>query len=169
MFPVALLTGSALLAHNDSCYGKTRTETVTLAGYIHNGKASYTAYYENLLKAKIQRNAEETQARIGVERIIEAIKNREDYRKHNDKVVYNQITDCCRVYYHGNLIANVSFSLKVVQVFHQGWRTKSTKDRLNRILMHFCGVQLFQKNYTWTMRSGGYEEPFTEGMCLPMI
>jgi hypothetical protein len=168
------LTGIDLLNHVDSLYGHSTIEIVTKAGYIRsNEKPDYTSFYEATMRAKIQRDSNVIPARVGIDKIIDAIKTCKNYSKYNDEVRYRQLyiggPYCVDVLYYGNVIARVCYSTKRVHFWCSGYKTKSTKDRLNRIMMHLCGCRLFQKNYNWLVIDAVNEVPFVEGMDLPMI
>jgi len=52
-------------------------------------------------------------------------------------------------YLHGNTIATLNTTEKKLYVYHAGWKTNTTKERLNGIL-HFLDLwTIFQKNFEW--------------------
>ena len=59
---------------------------------------------------------------------------------------------------HGHKIATVTPTL--VGVRDAGWRTVTTKDRLNRILEP-CGARIEQRDWTWSLCRDGRIEPWT--------
>ena len=78
----------------------------------------------------------------------QAIKNGSDFRKDNTTVV--NIRGNSFVYLHGNHIATVTrtYAGDSLQIFDGGWRSNTTKSRLNALCSEFaygCGV--FQKNW----------------------
>jgi hypothetical protein len=170
---MAQLTGSRLLAyvHGQSVdYSNLLKRNLVLgAGFVrHNGTPSFVAFYDALLKAKVQNHAELSPGSKATQRIINAIQNRNNYINKYDEVVnYTGFVD---VFYHNSLIAIINFNINKVTVYNNGQYTKSTKDRLNRILMHLCGVKLFQKNKRWIIDIAGLEDyDFVEGMTIDMI
>jgi len=75
-----------------------------------------------------------------------AIKSGSDFRKDNTEVI--NIKGTAFVYLHGNHIATVDGNS--LQIFDGGWRSNTTKSRLNALCDEFaygCGV--FQKNFEW--------------------
>ena len=70
---------------------------------------------------------------------------------------------------HGNLIAKIEDVYKgVVTLYTQGWRTSTTKSRLNAILSHFLPEYgIYQQNRVWYVSKGNerYME-FYEGVTL---
>ena len=95
----------------------------------------------------------------------DAILNQKDWKNANTEVVYYSGNDVSDVYLHGNLIARIHpFS---IELFSCGYKTKTTKARLNAILKeHGNGDYVFQKNYEWFINTNGQIIPFTEGMRL---
>jgi len=59
---------------------------------------------------------------------------------------------------HGNEIARLC--PRSVSVSDAGWRTPTTKDRLNRILAPY-GARIAQCDWTWSLRRGERTEPWT--------
>ena len=93
----------------------------------------------------------------------EAIRNNSDFRKDNTEVV--NIRGNAFVYLHGNHIATV-FS-DSMQIFDGGWRSNTTKSRLNALCYEFaygCGV--FQKNFEWFISSRAGTVDFDSGYVL---
>ena len=74
------------------------------------------------------------------------------------------------VFLHGNMIAQVGDNF--LRLFDGGWQTTTTKSRLNAILqVHgLPGECVFQKNWTWFLRSKWGTEfsviPFFSSMRL---
>ena len=77
----------------------------------------------------------------------------------------NDVTDpCSEVYLHGNHIATY-FDDGRLKINHQGWRTNTTKSRLNALIKHVLGDMsgIYQKNFNWFMKqvdnaTGMYDE-----------
>ena len=94
-----------------------------------------------------------------------AIRNGSDFRKDNTEVV--NIRGNAFVYLHGNHIATVSNDS--MQLFDGGWRSNTTKSRLNALCYEFaygCGV--FQKQFEWFISSRAGTADFDSGVTLPL-
>ena len=68
------------------------------------------------------------------------------------------------VYLHGNKIAEVGDDF--VRVFDGGWRTNTTKSRLNAIINEFCNAftdGVFQRNFAWYICDNNVVHDFTNG------
>jgi len=103
-------------------------------------------------------------------RKIEAAMNRaivdgQNWHSANTRVEYENDSRISKVYLHGNLIAEVGETF--VKLSDGGWRTSTTKSRLNAILRE-CGDNdsIYQKNHTWFIRTKQGVEPFYNGICL---
>ena len=146
------LTGFDLLKHHKSQH-ETRHLKVMFAGYIkENGKPAYTEYYSTLLPVMLWNKKYENTINNGGSKIIQSLVTHlepggSDYRKGNDSVDYYE--NLAAIYYYGQKICIVNFNLKYITIQPNLMRTKSTKERLNRILMKFTGCQLFQKDRKW--------------------
>ena len=95
----------------------------------------------------------------------DAIQNQKDWKNSNTKVI--NVDGVSGVFLHGNLIARVGDTF--LQIFDGGWRTATTKARLNAILSaHGAGGEcVFQKNFEWFFSdSNGNVIPFEDGMIL---
>jgi hypothetical protein len=171
--PGERLTGYALLDHNKrgSDYAS-KSELIRAAGYTRikaNGEeaVAYTAYYEALLEIKdfIGRREIITDANkypsksTAICGLINAIKHQTNYDYRTDSVVrtdanlYRKFNDVdLNIYHQNRLIAVVDFNNRSVIIrINEG--SKSDKERLNRILMHFCGCNLFSRNKVWRVLS----------------
>ena len=97
-----------------------------------------------------------------------AIKNNTDWRMSNTEVTNND--GVSTVYLHGNKIAEIGDAF--VRIFDGGWRTNTTKSRLNAILEgNGCdGDKVFAKNFDWFVqmdtRQGLTVVPFFSSMRL---
>jgi hypothetical protein len=165
---MAPLTGSQLFNYVQQNLGLPREHIALGSGYIRDdGRPSFVKYYTALMRAIVQNQANLKLGSALTQRIISAINNRQSYRNRNDEV---EVSDhCINVFYHNSLIAVVNFRTNKLTIYCNGFYTKSTKDRLNRLLMHLSGVKLFQKNKQWVIISGGENIPFVEGMSIDMI
>lgn len=176
------LTGLELLTHHQANDGLSRTEKVISAGYSGlkkdgSPRVYFTSYYEALLKIKGFLERVKLSQDIGgtetVKGIIKAIENKQDYKKRNDSVYVSEFgpkkDDQILVRFHGNLYAYVQYE-KLYLTVSEECQTKSTKERLNRILMRFCGCQLYQKNRVWYIYNpqiGDVEYKY--GMAVPLL
>ena len=94
----------------------------------------------------------------------EALSNCKNWRMANTEVITED--NVSTVYLHGNKIAEVGDTW--LRLFDGGWRSNTTKSRLNAILsVHGGGFDaIFQKNFEWffhdSMRSMAI--PFESGM-----
>lgn len=64
---------------------------------------------------------------------------------------------------HGNEIARLC--PRSVRVRDAGWRTVTTKDRLNRILAPY-GARIEQRDWTWSLCRHGRIEPWAGGATV---
>ena len=93
----------------------------------------------------------------------QAIRNGSDFRKDNTTVI--NIRGNAFVYLHGNHIATVSDDS--LQLFDGGWRSNTTKSRLNALCSEFaygCGV--FQKNWEWFVNTRTGTIDFDSGVTV---
>jgi outer membrane receptor for Fe3+-dicitrate len=170
-FPQKRLTGYALLDHNKrgSRYDS-KAELIKAAGYTRikaNGEeaVAFTDYYTALLEVK------QYQAMVdifsdanhhpssspAIRDLIEAIGKQTYYLYRTDYVALTGINfnhkcskDALNIYHQKKLIAAVDFKRRMV-VLRISEGSRSDKERLNRILMHFCGCNLFSRNKVWTI------------------
>jgi outer membrane receptor for Fe3+-dicitrate len=170
-FPHKRLTGYALLDHNKrgSRYAS-KAELIKAAGYTRikaNGEeaVAFTDYYTALLEVKqyqamvdIFNDAHANPSKSSsICNVIDGIRHQLNYSYRTDSVVltravsyrnYNDVD--LNVYHQKKLIAAVDYKRKVV-VLRISEGSRSDKKRLNRILMHFCGCNLFSRNKVWTI------------------
>jgi hypothetical protein len=95
--------------------------------------------------------------------MLSAIKLGKCWRKANTEV-YTNDNNASLVYLHGNHIATVTDDN--VRVFDGGWRTTTTKSRLNVIINEFCDALtdgVFQKNYQWFIKDNNEVIKFESG------
>ncbi len=94
-----------------------------------------------------------------------AITEGKDFKMANTEVITcSNVSD---VFLHGNLIARIGETW--IELFDGGWRSNTTKSRLNAILSeHGCpGESIFQKNFQWFFSSSQFGTiPFFSGMRL---
>jgi hypothetical protein len=95
------------------------------------------------------------------EGMITAIKNGKDYKKDNTEI-YNykdEIHSVIQVYLYGRRVATI-YPDKI-HLLDIGWRTTTTKSRLNAILSHYDLGKLYSKNYTWYLKTNDEDEEWT--------
>ena len=93
-----------------------------------------------------------------------AIASGRNWSKGNTAVSFEG--DVAKVRLHGNLIAEIGEGF--ITLWDAGWRTNTTKSRLNAILdaNGIPGECVFQKNYQWFVNQAGGAIPFFSGMRL---
>lgn len=77
--------------------------------------------------------------------------NRERFSLNNTLVSPTDSKDVF-MYLHGNTIASIYW--KVLEISHCGWKTKTTKERLNWILERIW-ARIFTKKGVWYIEKGG--------------
>lgn len=82
--------------------------------------------------------------------MCQAIHNNENWSSGNTQVVTNH--GVSTVYLHGNKIALIDDNS--MTIFDGGWRSNTTKSRLNALCQEFCisGECVFQKDFLWYVR-----------------
>ena len=73
------------------------------------------------------------------------------------------------VFLHGNHIATVCKISMDLRIFDGGWRSNTTKSRLNALLNEFIpSMRVNQKNWTWFLSDDldGSTVPFISGMTV---
>jgi hypothetical protein len=85
------------------------------------------------------------------------------YSHGRDSVIYYPIYNKSEVYFNDICIAIIDKRNKVVILpkYEEAHKTKPVKEMVNRILMRFCGVKLFQKNRAWSI-----VKPYEDNMNL---
>ena len=102
----------------------------------------------------------------------QAIRYRKNFNKANTSVrcfKTNGITTDVDVYLHGNHIASVDTATNDLTIFDGGWRSVTTKSRLNALLNEFVpSMRLNQKNWAWFLSDDldGSTVPFISGMTV---
>ena len=78
-----------------------------------------------------------------------AISDCKNWKLANTEVTFDQESGHSRVYLHGNHIATVGDNF--VTVTHAGYKTRTTKSRLNAIIREHCveGESVYQKAGKW--------------------
>jgi hypothetical protein len=99
------------------------------------------------------------------ERMIRAIQNKENWKSGNTSVSYEEGNEISRVYLHGNKIAEVGE--RFITLYDGGWRSATTKSRINIILRENGGGGVYQKNYEWFVYDCNFNDSkFISGMTL---
>jgi hypothetical protein len=109
--------------------------------------------------------------RVVEQRMIQAIKDHKDFHAGNTKVEWIDHCNCntppehcdrCEVRFHNNLIATINFRSGAMQLFNAGWKTNTTKSRLNALLHEFVGSgwSIYQHKWRWLWSDG---EVFNDG------
>lgn len=84
------------------------------------------------------------------QQMIHAIRERKDFSSGNTKVVHSESGKYFQVYLHGNMIANGCHDSGTIAVFDCGYRSNTTKSRLNTILKEFVpGYWVTQRDFVW--------------------
>ena len=98
-----------------------------------------------------------------IERLMNiAIQNNTDWRMSNTEVSNND--GVSTVYLHGNKIAEIGDAF--VRVFDGGWRTNTTKSRLNAIINEFCCAYtdgVYQHKFEWFITDNKCIHKFVNG------
>ena len=109
-----------------------------------------------------------------IERLmIAAIQDKKDWRKDNTEVLYSPSRDVSCVYLHKNLIATIDANS--VEIYDGGWRTNTTKSRLNAIINALCdGVNqsVYQHKFEWFIDDhceGSDVIPFQHGYTFARV
>ena len=88
-----------------------------------------------------------------------------DWKNDNTEVVYSPERDANYVMLHGNHIATIGDTW--LQLFNCGYKTMTTKSRLNAILSaHGNGEYIYQKKGEWFINTSTSDMVFEEGMIL---
>lgn len=93
-----------------------------------------------------------------------AISNCINWKEKNTRVEYNAENDTNSIYLHDNLIAIVGDNY--IQLFDGTYQSKTTKSRINSILLLNGGGYLYQKDFEWFVSVDNQTIPFTNGMIL---
>ena len=78
-----------------------------------------------------------------------AIVNKNTWSNSNTQVIYNDNTDCSEIYLHGHKIAVYDHNTNSVKLNSFGYKTVTTKSRLNAILDEVkYGARVF--HFSWS-------------------
>ena len=83
-----------------------------------------------------------------------------------DNTMVRTVDDVAHVYLFGNLISKIGEGF--IELFDGGYRSKTTKSRLNAILLEngLPGECVFQRNHQWFVNYNGSPIPFFSGMRM---
>jgi hypothetical protein len=100
--------------------------------------------------------------------MLTAIINQDEFRQANTEVKQFRNLNTAFVRLHGNLIAEIDYNTGTATYFSAGWKTTTTKSRLNALgsLFH---LSVYQRKGTWYVSSYAnptdpYDPEFTEGV-----
>ena len=101
------------------------------------------------------------------EQMNRAIVNKNTWSNSNTQVIYNDNTDCSEIYLHGHKIAVYDHKNEAVKLNSFGYKTVTTKSRLNAILDEVkYGAKVFQKNWDWYLSYNNQTVDFWDGVIL---
>lgn len=103
--------------------------------------------------------------RVIEQQMNQAILNGVNWKNGNTQVIFNENNVTWDVLLYGNKIATLTDTS--IQLFSAGYKTKTTKSRLNAILsVHGNCDSVYQKDGEWFVSTKIGRFPFTEGMIL---
>jgi hypothetical protein len=106
--------------------------------------------------------------RLIEQQMCSAVINKNDWRKDNTEVMF--AGDVCCVYLHKNLIATINNNS--VEIYDGGWRTNTTKSRLNALIKGLCNPYeqgVFQKKFDWFIYDNGETVDFQHGYTFSRV
>ena len=172
------LTGSTLLAHHKA-FHYTKADKVREAGYIGvkpdgSERIMFIAYYEEVLRIMNWQKRQDLMNDRGgadcIKMMLFYAENRAPYKKNNDEVCIFGQNSLVSFRHHGQTIATYSTITNRVRLFAPDVLSKSTKERMNRILMRFCGCQMYQRAKVWYVHNPMVGDiPFEDGMIVERI
>ncbi len=101
--------------------------------------------------------------------MVHAIKRGKNWKSGNTEVFVNN-HGCALVYLHGNLIATVGWNR--LQLFDGGWRTATTKSRLNAIINGLCDgftQSVYQHKFEWFITDDKFIKQFENGYTFSRV
>jgi len=93
--------------------------------------------------------------------MVQAIKDGRDWKSSNTEVI--NIRGTAFVYLHGHHIASYTSLDETLSISNAGWRTVTTKSRLNAIINEFLdGTKngIYQKDHCWYVTDHGRDYDF---------
>lgn len=94
--------------------------------------------------------------RIIEQQMLTAISRRRNWRKSNTEVRIECDGQIAAVYLFGHLIALYFYATRTMRISSAGFRTRTTKSRLN-VLLEQYGVHIYQRNGVWRYSDTGTE------------
>lgn len=142
------------------------TQKMTMSGY-----SSHHEYMQKIKKAKQLQEmiaiSKDKGGSIPVRILIKYIKNNMGYNFKSDRIIHYALENKSKVYFSEELIAIVDKKNRQVILPVVGKR-RAIKERLNRILIEFCGCKLFSRNGEWFIVRPYEEDEKIEGeMVIP--
>lgn len=98
-----------------------------------------------------------------IEREIIAAIDRKDSYSLSERDRVETWRNLVYVYLHKTCIALICSDHVIIA--SGGWRTATTKSRLNAILGHYCDARINQKDFVWYVNG----KAFADGMQLPRV
>ena len=92
------------------------------------------------------------------EEMVTAIKEARPYKKDNTEVTYDLGNNQVVIRLHGNLIAYIDNDVFNLYLSDAGYRTKTTKSRLNAILSLYDLGKIYSKSRKWYLKTDDEEE-----------
>lgn len=99
--------------------------------------------------------------------LINAIREKnKSWSQDNTTISYNENTETYDVFLHGNKIASIDYDSREVRLSSCGWRTNTTKSRLNAILTALrADGYVRQTQRRWQICSNG-DHNFYDGIVV---
>ena len=101
--------------------------------------------------------------------ITSAVRSKQNGVFGNTAVSFNSTSTKGMVNLHGNIVAEIDFSRKKVKIFNRGWKSNTTKSRLNCTLEGLgCKYRLAQRKRKWYLLNQDLSvfKEFSEGMVV---
>ncbi len=108
--------------------------------------------------------------RLIEKQMIDAIKQRKDWKKDNTAVYYDSTIGITSVHLHCNHIASISD--EEVEVYDGGWQSNTTKSRLNAIINGLCDgftCGVYQHKFEWFITDDKFIHQFENGYTFARV
>jgi len=108
--------------------------------------------------------------RLIEQQMIDAIKQRKDWKKDNTAVYYDSTIGVTSVHLHCNHIASISD--EEVEVYDGGWQSNTTKSRLNAIINGLCDgftCSVYQHKFEWFITDDKLIHQFENGYTFARV
>lgn len=80
----------------------------------------------------------------------QSVEMKKNFTKANMIVYFEPQQNLSLVYLHGNLISSYDHNTKNLYIRSAGWKTVTTKDRLNGLIDYFgINAKIYQKDFIW--------------------